>query len=415
MSVAINFQNVSKQYRIRTSASQLFYEYLSYLFRPVGKYKNFSSEKIWALKDVSFQVEKGSTLGIIGPNGAGKSTILKLLSGITNPTQGTIMIEGKTAALIEIGAGFHPELTGRENIYLNGSILGLKKREIDAKMDEIMEFAELKDFIDTPIKKYSSGMYVRLGFAVAINVDPEILLVDEVLAVGDLAFQHKCMNKISEFSNMGKTIIVVSHNVRNIQMMCSKALFLNKGVIQDYGDSKGVVVNYINFMMSMEKRKETEKDLHLKKSMEEKVKITQIKLLDSKGVDTNIFSIGEPLRIRIKAQSKSYISHPDFGVTIWTEDEKKIATCNTKFDAFICRDLKGKGEWECSIHSLPFLPGNYSLRVGIYDSFSGLPYDVWGWEKRPISFIVKSLTDGTKIAPYSDLGIVELSHNWEQL
>jgi ABC-type polysaccharide/polyol phosphate transport system ATPase subunit len=413
METAIDFKKVSKRYIKGASRTQLLSEYFACLLRTERKYNDDS--EVWAIKDFSIKVEKGGTFGIMGPNGAGKSTLLKLLSGITNPTTGNIMIEGKVAALIEIGAGFHPELTGRENVYLNGSILGLKKREIDIKMNEIVEFAELEDFIDVPVKRYSSGMYVRLGFSVAINIDPDILLVDEVLAVGDLAFQHKCMKKINEFSNMGKTIILVSHNVRNIQMMCSKAIFLHKGVIRDFGDSNKVVSNYINFMMSLAKSKKSKNVIRAANGKGKEVNISQVRLLNSKGVDTNVFSPKEPLHIRITTQSNYHLTHPDFGITVWAEDEKKITTLNTKFDAFLSNGFKGKNELECIIHDLPFLPGTYLLRVGIYDSFSGLPYDVWGWEGKIISFLVESSTDSQKIAPYSDLGIIELSHSWKQL
>lgn len=203
-----------------------------------------SENKFWALKNLSFDVKKGEVLGVIGRNGAGKSTLLKILSKITEPTKGYADIDGRVASLLEVGTGFHPELTGRENVYLNGTILGMRKCEVDKKFDEIVEFAELSQFIDTPVKRYSSGMYVRLAFAVAAHLEPEILLVDEVLAVGDLQFQKKCMNKMQNVSESGRTILFVSHNIPAIARLCSSAILLEKGRLVKYGDAADVVAAY---------------------------------------------------------------------------------------------------------------------------------------------------------------------------
>ncbi|HEX7785876.1 MAG TPA: polysaccharide ABC transporter ATP-binding protein, partial [Methylomirabilota bacterium] len=202
-------------------------------------------EVYWALKDVSFEMERGDVVGFIGPNGAGKSTILKVLSRVTSPTTGSFTTRGRVGALIEIGAGFHPELTGRDNIYLNGSILGMRRREIDEKLDRIIAFAEIEQFIDTPIKYYSSGMQVRLGFAVAVHVDPEILLIDEVLAVGDASFQTKCLNKLAELKEQDKTIVLVSHNMANIIQHSKKVLWMQGGRVQAYGEPESVVDQYL--------------------------------------------------------------------------------------------------------------------------------------------------------------------------
>jgi lipopolysaccharide transport system ATP-binding protein len=203
---------------------------------------------IWALKDVSFEVKKGEILGIIGPNGSGKSTLLKLLAQITEPTQGEIHINGRVTALIELGAGFHPELTGRENIYLNGAILGLSKKEVDVRFEQIVDFAELWDFIDTPVKHYSSGMTVRLGFAVAVSVDPDILLVDEVLAVGDAAFHKRCFERIDAFVKARKTIIVVSHSLDAIRRLARRAILINHGTIKADGSPDEVITQYTSLI-----------------------------------------------------------------------------------------------------------------------------------------------------------------------
>jgi lipopolysaccharide transport system ATP-binding protein len=210
----------------------------------VSPKEKLREREFWAIKDVSFRVKRGEALGIIGPNGAGKSTILKLLSNILKPNQGTIKVHGRMSALIEIGAGFHPDLTGMENIFLNGAILGMKKDEIKRKLDDIIEFSGLTDFIDTPVKRYSSGMYARLGFSVAAHVDPEILLVDEVLSVGDYTFQHKCIKKINEIVGSGTTVIFISHNITSVIHLCPNTILLNKGEIERFGDSRDVCRYY---------------------------------------------------------------------------------------------------------------------------------------------------------------------------
>ncbi len=207
---------------------------------------NCHSDELWALRDISFTVEQGEVLGIIGRNGAGKSTLLKILSRVTAPTYGRIKVKGRVASLLEVGTGFHPELTGRENIYLNGAILGMSRQEIDRKFDEIVDFAEVEKFIDTPVKRYSSGMYVRLAFAVAAHLDPEILVVDEVLAVGDAEFQKKCLGKMGEVAKEGRTVLFVSHNMAAITNLCLNGLLISKGGIRKRGDIAGVVSNYLN-------------------------------------------------------------------------------------------------------------------------------------------------------------------------
>jgi lipopolysaccharide transport system ATP-binding protein len=243
MSITIKVEHISKAYRLGViNHGMLYKDIQSMIARKKGKpdphskigseYVANSSERFWALKDISFEVEQGDRLGIIGRNGAGKSTLLKILSRITAPTEGIAKIRGRVTSLLEVGTGFHPELTGRENVYLNGAILGLKKREIDKKFDEIVAFSEIEQFIDTPVKRYSSGMYVRLAFAVAAHLDSEILLADEVLAVGDAAFQKKCLGKMEDVSkNQGRTILFVSHNMSAVSSLCQKGLYLKEGMI----------------------------------------------------------------------------------------------------------------------------------------------------------------------------------------
>lgn len=235
--VAVSVENVSKKFRI-------YHERNQSLKSAVMRGRRSVHEDYWALHDVSFEVPEGSTFGLIGSNGSGKSTLLKCLAKIYYPTSGTISSHGKVAALLEVGSGFHPELSGRENIYLNGSILGMSRKSIDAKFDEIVDFSGVEEFIDQPVKNYSSGMYVRLGFSVAIHVEPEILIVDEVLAVGDAEFQAKCAQKFSSFRQDGRTVILVSHSMEMVKSMCDKVAWLNKGVFVASGDAGPTIAAY---------------------------------------------------------------------------------------------------------------------------------------------------------------------------
>jgi lipopolysaccharide transport system ATP-binding protein len=248
--IAIRVKNLGKQYSI--GGPQEKYHTLrdaiaNSIMAPMKIFhKAPPVEGFWALKNISFNVEQGEVLGIIGRNGAGKSTLLKILSRITTPTEGIVDIYGRVGSLLEVGTGFHPELTGRENIYLSGSILGMKRREIDTKLNDIVKFSEIEKFLDTPVKRYSSGMYVRLAFAVAAHLDPEILLVDEVLAVGDAAFQKKCLGKMSQVAKEGRTVLFVSHNMAAIQNLCSTCILLNQGNIEFMGDTSNAIHNYLN-------------------------------------------------------------------------------------------------------------------------------------------------------------------------
>ena len=258
--VVIKAENISKQYRLgQVGTGTLSHDLKRWWALARGKEdpylkigvvndrtKNIQSDYAWALKDINFEINKGDTLGIIGKNGAGKSTLLKLLSRVTSPTTGQIKVKGRIASLLEVGTGFHPELTGRENIFLNGAILGMTKKEILRKFDEIVDFAGVQMYIDTPVKRYSSGMYVRLAFGVAAHLEPEILIVDEVLAVGDAEFQKKCLGKMSDVASHGRTIIFVSHNMQAVQSLCKTAIYLKSGNIVDVGDTDKVINNYLS-------------------------------------------------------------------------------------------------------------------------------------------------------------------------
>ena len=257
--------------------------------RPVA----LREQEFWAIKDVSFQVERGEALGIIGPNGAGKSTALKLLSGILTPDRGKISVSGRLSALIEVGAGFHPDLTGRENIYLNGAILGMKRKEMDRKLDEIVAFSELSEFLDTPVKRYSSGMYARLGFSVAAHVDPDILLVDEVLSVGDWAFQRKCLEKMEAFVKKGVTIIFISHNLQAVANLCSRALLLRKGSVVESGPPGQVIRRYLSEAVSSARGDVRDRTIW----------IESVSIVDEAGKEADIFIAGDKVSVIIDVRS----------------------------------------------------------------------------------------------------------------
>src|SRR5881396_2851169 len=280
------------------------------------------SETFPALKEVSFSVPKGSTYGVIGRNGSGKSTALKLVAGITKPTSGTVRVDGRISALIELGAGFHPEISGRENVFINGIMLGLTKREIRERFDEIVDFAELRDFIDAPVKTYSSGMYMRLGFAVAIHVNPDVLLVDEVLAVGDEGFTHKCLDKFAEFRRRGKTILLVTHSLAVVERFCDEAVRLDEGLVRAHGDPRRVVDAYLT---AVEKSEERQLAATTHRALEaaapastppadmfqategrwgsREVEIANVALLDGRGEPSFVFHSGEAMSIRLTVRA----------------------------------------------------------------------------------------------------------------
>ena len=255
---------------------------------------------MWALRDVSFQVREGEILGIIGRNGAGKSTLLKILSRITAPTSGQVKIKGRIGSLLEVGTGFHPELTGRENIYLNGAILGMKKAEIDRKLDEIIDFAEIEQFMDTPVKRYSSGMYVRLAFAVAAHLEPEILIIDEVLAVGDAAFQKKCLGKMGDVAKVGRTVLFVSHNMAAVTNLCGKGIYLRSGAVNMIGDIANIVRAYL-------KDSSYAADIEISERKDRQgsgiAKISAVEILDPENHKTETIMCGQKIKIRIKLSS----------------------------------------------------------------------------------------------------------------
>ena len=298
--VAIDFCHVYKKFKKGEKFDSLrdFIPYLTRKFISAATNGDLREKEFWAVKDVSFQLEFGEAVGIIGPNGAGKSTILKLLTGILLPNKGTYKVNGKLSALIEVGAGFHPDLTGRENIYLNGAILGMTKEQVNEKFDSIVDFSELEEFIDTPVKRYSSGMYARLGFSIAAYVDPQILLIDEVLSVGDFSFQRKCLKKMHEIISNGTTVIFISHNIPSVINLCPKTILLNRGAVHQFGDTKDVCRYY--YKIASEKSMATE---------DGNLELEGVELFSPEGNPTTSFKTGAVAKIRFVIGSRIKIEN----------------------------------------------------------------------------------------------------------
>jgi ABC-type polysaccharide/polyol phosphate transport system ATPase subunit len=321
-----------------------------------------------ALDDMSFKVEAGEVVGIIGPNGAGKSTLLKLLAGISKPSDGTIAVRGSVAPLIEVGAGLVPDLTGRENIYLNGCILGMNRSEVKAKYNDIVTFAELADFIDTPIKRYSSGMQVRLGFSIATSVDADILIVDEVLAVGDLAFQRKCFDRMEEMiRRMGKTVLLVSHNIRQVERLCNRVVLIDHGRIVDDGDPN-TVCNLFYERSDEKIREQADRRQHRRGYLSSgDVELVNVNLLDDTGNPTSKVIYGSNVVVSVVYRLHSALRQPIFGVGIHTTDSLYLTTHNSIEEAGHPKALSnGLCRVDFAIKGLPFLPGLYSLRLGVH-------------------------------------------------
>jgi ABC-2 type transport system ATP-binding protein len=332
---AVEVKSVSKRYRI-------YHEKVPSLKQTILTLRRTAYEEFLALDDVSFSVKHGETCGIIGPNGSGKSTILKLLANIIRPTSGQVVVNGPLSALLELGAGFHPDLTGRENIYINAAILGMRKRDVDRKLDDIIEFSELERFIDTPVKNYSSGMYMRLGFSVAINVNPDILLVDEVLAVGDQAFQSKCYKVIYDFMKSGKTIIIVSHDLDTISDLCSKVVFLKDGKIMDTGKPLDMVSRYRAYIEELEKKRIVEQQRAERKKIFKTVIDSNRRVVDGE-------EIGRLSHLSIDGETINRFGSGDAeitGINLFDENGRKIDYCEYGDSVKITYDVSFKNKVE---------------------------------------------------------------------
>jgi ABC-type polysaccharide/polyol phosphate transport system ATPase subunit len=420
------------QHQFRTLKSALLTGSLITDLRP--------DETFTALDGVSFEVPRGTTFGVIGENGSGKSTLLKLLAGITKPTRGALRVAGRISALIELGAGFHPEISGRENVAINGIMLGLTRREVDERFDEIVDFAELREFIDAPVKTYSSGMYMRLGFAVAINVNPDVLLVDEVLAVGDEGFTHKCLDKFAEFKRSNKTILLVTHSLNLIERFCDEALWLDDGQAMAHGDPKRVVGAYLTKVEEGEEallasttakavEEASKRDGQEGRDEQERrdgqeptkhptdptsnmfqategrwgsrdVEITDVAFLDREGQACFVFHSGDALSIRVKVRATQPTDDFVFGIGLFNAEGMCVYGTNTYLEDMNPERLDGEAEATFAIDSLDLVEGTYKIDAAVHKR-DGFPYD---YHRLLYTFRVKSRTH--------DVGIYRPRHRW---
>ncbi len=390
-----------------------------------------------AVRNVSFTVPAGRTLGVIGRNGSGKSTLLKLVAGITKPSVGEVVVRGRISALIELGAGFHPEISGRENVFINGIMLGLTKKEITRRFDEIVEFAEMAEFIDAPVKTYSSGMYMRLGFAVAIHVDPDVLLVDEVLAVGDEGFTHKCLDKFAEFKRRGKTILLVTHSLGLVERFCDEALWMDGGAVKGMGDPKRVVGAYITDVEASEEEQLAAGDARAQETAiaispdepaaavlpdnpletatnpvdmfrategrwgSREIEITDVALVGPDGERAHVFHSGDRLDVRMRLRAPVAIEDFVVGVGIFNAEGLCCYGTNTSIEELKGQRIFGDAEAVFSIESLDLVEGTYKLDVAVH-KVDGYPYD---YHRLLHTFRVKSRT--------KDVGIYRPRHTWQ--
>ena len=361
----IEVKHLTKEYSLGTLTSAK--DTLRHTLAKLRGKNTWHRENFKALDDINFSVEKGEVIGIIGHNGAGKSTLLKHLANITKPTSGEVIVRGSVAPLIEVGAGINPELTGRENIFLNGAILGIPKKTIHEKVDDIIEFSELEKFIDTPVKRYSSGMQVKLGFAIATSMDAEILIIDEVLAVGDLAFQRKCFNRMEELIHQqGRTVLLVSHNIRQVERMCSRVILLNQGKIIRDGDSHSTCDHFYQLNnKTISDQQQNNTTARITSSGE--VNIDQVDILDENNQATESITEGSTLKIRIRFTSEKALINPEFHVGTHTTDFIYLTGEST---ALLQEDFEfpaGYHEIEQHIKNYPLVPGSYGIRAAVID------------------------------------------------
>jgi lipopolysaccharide transport system ATP-binding protein len=419
----IRVENLSKVYRIDVNAAKPAswaraawnfasapFAYLGRMMRPPT-----AEETLWALRDISFEVERGQVLGVIGHNGAGKSTLLKILSRITDPTTGRALLHGRVGSLLEIGTGFHPDLTGRENIYLSGTILGMKRAEIDRKLDEIVAFAEVERFLDTPIKRYSSGMSVRLGFAVAAHLEPEILVVDEVLSVGDANFQRKCLGKMSSISKDGRTILFVSHNMPSVQALCERAILLDKGRLVLAGASGEVIERYLNTQQSEQAAYVNLETTTHRVTNPDTAVFKRLQLLNAAGKPTSVFPFGESITFELLFDTGAQA----FDSPLITMAIQKRGVPITELQThYMLKDpftVKGATRVRCTWDPQGLVPDLYTLQMLVFKKYPGAPrldaiQDVVSFEivPRDVHGTGKVIPDGNVVVPRASWEITAL-------
>jgi ABC-type polysaccharide/polyol phosphate transport system ATPase subunit len=389
---AIVAEHVSKTYRLRRERQRTLKEVVLRQYAP--------AEEVEALRDVSFTVEPGEAFGVIGSNGSGKSTLLKLLAGTSKPTSGSLAVNGRVSALLELGAGFHPDFTGRENAYLNGSLLGLSRKRMDEAMPKVEEFADLGRFFDAAVKTYSSGMYARLGFAVAVHLDPQVLLVDEVLAVGDEYFQHKCFAKIAEFRKEGRTIVLVSHDLGAVTRLCERALWLDGGRIAAAGSVRDVINAYQRTVGEREQRERAQRGEVGARWGSKEIEIVSARVVGPDGHARAVLDSGEPAAIEIAYRNGAGVRDAVFGVYVYRDDGVGVYGTNTLIDGCAVPS-QAEGIARFVIDGLDLLPGAYDIDVGIID-----PQD------RYYDYLQKGLALRV-IGGSREVGLARLRHRWE--
>jgi homopolymeric O-antigen transport system ATP-binding protein len=410
--VAVQVDGVSKRFRRQTiqPSTTLKSAIVDFLR---GRRVTESPATFQALKEVTFAVPKGDTLGIIGRNGSGKSTLLKLLAGIYRPDHGKIVVHGKIGALLELGAGFHPEFSGRENILINGIVLGLSKREVRQRLDDIIRFAELEEFIDEPVKTYSSGMYLRLGFSVAVHADPDILLIDEILAVGDEGFFQKCYDKLAAFRRRGKTIILVSHELSMVSRWCDTVVWLEDGRVREQGMPQRMIDLYRQHVAAQEAEVAIGEHLRLVEEVRQapavetanrwgsrEVEITSVKMLHTSGQERYVYQSGDPVRVVIHYRVHRPVPDTVFGIALMRSDGLWCYGTNTAVEDITLPSLGEEGDVEVLLERLDFVAGTYALDVAVH-ALDAYPYD---YHHGLYSFTVKS--------DLQEVGVCRIPHSW---
>jgi lipopolysaccharide transport system ATP-binding protein len=426
--IAIKVENINKIYRIgvkeemHDSFGGAMFGFIKNPIKNYKKYRSFykfddidlnnlnpdsnNGDTVWAVRDVSFELKKGEVVGLIGGNGAGKSTLLKILARITDPTNGQAEIHGRISSLLEVGTGFHQELTGRENVFLNGTILGMKKIEVDHKFDEIVDFSGVEKFIDTPVKRYSSGMKVRLAFAVAAVMEPEILLVDEVLAVGDASFQAKCLGKMSEVSQQGRTIIFVSHNMAAIEHLCKRVILLESGKVKLDTDPGNAITEYFKSISILTGNKNLA-EVPRKSGLTPVIQ--KIEFVDQKGNSITSVPTGDPLTVHIHYNHSDILKDPYFGLIFETYMGVKVFWVQTRLQRGTFPDLATSGIIECKIPRLPLVAGTYFLTIGCGSQSNQLDFIERGCQLQ----VTEADVFGTGRMPNPKISLIFVDADWE--
>ncbi|MDD5482619.1 MAG: ABC transporter ATP-binding protein [Kiritimatiellae bacterium] len=387
---AIEARNLSKSYRLLGSEPPTMFGKLHRIFR------REKPKLLWALNDVSFDVRPGETVGVIGPNGSGKSSLLSLIAGTTAPTSGAVRANGRISSLLELGAGFHSELTGRENIFLNGAILGIPRSVLQKRFDNIVDFAGIREFLDMPVKFYSSGMYVRLGFAIAVEMDPDVLLIDEVLAVGDTAFQIKCLARIRDFQRRGKTLLMVSHALQTVEEFCDRVFLIHKGRLVREGRPSEVIFTYLKSYMG------EGGEVHAVEYGSRDVEITNVRFLGPSGAETGTFAAGEPLAVEISYRAGRQIDKPVFGFALKTGNGFYVFGSNTQIAGLRIDRIEGAGKILLKINPLTLMQGNFFLSLSVHSWDHSIQYHrLEDW----YPFVVKN--------PTPEQGVFRLNAEWE--